>query len=235
MLWGLLEQTSRPEETLSCFGDFVKFEINPLKKQESIQLLKKYDDNGALSNLLINKLEEETSKSIEEFLEDLLLVSLLFTAFDFKQTIPLKMHLFYRQVFDAFFEFHDLSKGDSFERKKYSGLDIDEFHRVLRFMGYKSLKNIEFSKDELLLLIKESKDFCVGLNFSESAFLSDLLKTVPIFVRDGNYYKWAHKSLQEYFAGQFIFLDAKEFQSDILRKLYASDNLNKYYNLLDMY
>lgn len=231
----LFFMTSRPEDALSCFGDFVRFEINPLIKDDAFELLRKYDNTGKTSELLINKLNDEESKSIEEFLKNPLLVSLLYTAFDFKQTIPLKKHLFYRQVFDAFFEVHDLSKGDSFARKKHSKLDIDEFHRVLRYIGFKSIKKIEFSKDELLSIIKAAKIFCIGVNFSESDFLNDLLMTVPIFVRDGIYYKWAHKSLQEYFAAQFIFLDAKQAQSDILNRLYGGDDLNKYFNLLDLY
>lgn len=55
---------------------------------------------------------------INEFLKNPLLVSLLFAAFDFKQTIPLKKHIFYRQVFDAYFDSHDLSKGDSYVHEK---------------------------------------------------------------------------------------------------------------------
>lgn len=231
----LFFMTSRPEDALSCFGDFVRFEINPLIKDEAFELLRKYDNTGKTSELLINKLKDEESESIEEFLKNPLLVSLLYTAFDFKQTIPLKKHLFYRQVFDAFFEVHDLSKGDSFARKKHSKLDIDEFHRVLRYIGFKSIKKIEFSKDELLSIIKDSKTFCIGVNFSESDFLNDLLMTVPIFVKDGIYYKWAHKSLQEYFAAQFIFLDAKQAQSEILNRLYNGNDLDKYFNLLDLY
>ena len=231
----LFFMTSRPEESLSGFGEFVRFEINPLSKYEAYNLLRKYDKYGGTSESLIKKLKEEKSKPIEEFLKNPLLVSLLFIAFDFKQTIPLKKHLFYRQVFDAFFEVHDLSKGDSFARKKYSGLDIDEFHQVLRYIGFKSMKKIEFSKDELLSIIQGAKSFCVGLNFSDSNLLNDILKTVPIFVKDGNYYKWAHKSLQEYFAAQFIFLDAKNTQSEILKKIYSSNDINKYYNLLDLY
>lgn len=231
----LFFMTSRPEESLSGFGEFVRFEINPLSQDEAYDLLRKYDKNGRTSESLIKKLTEEKSKSIEEFLKNPLLVSLLFSAFDFKQTIPLKKHLFYRQVFDAFFEAHDLSKGDSFARKKHTGLDIDEFHQVLRHIGYKSMKKIEFTKDEILCIIRSAKSFCIGLNFSESDLLKDILTTVPIFVKDGIYYKWAHKSLQEYFAAQFIFLDARDAQFNILEKIYKSEDLDKYSNLLELY
>lgn len=229
--------TSRPENALASFGDFQDFKINPLKKEEAYSLLKKYDNEGVVSKKLIEKLEAPESKPIKDFLQNPLLVSLLFIAFDFKQTLPLKKHIFYRQVYDANFETHDLTKGDSYIHEKYSKLDIDDFHRVLRYIGFACIgkQKIEFTKDEILQLISSAKNFCKGIKFSESDFLSDLLKTVPIFCKDGIYYKWAHKSLQEYFAAQFIYLDSKEKQQSILLQIYNSKNIEKYANLLDLY
>ena len=112
--------TSRPEEELACFGEFQEFRIRELKKVESYDLLRKYDISGKTSRLLISKLETGNYSMINEFLKNPLLVSLLFAAFDFKQTIPLKKHIFYRQVFDAYFDSHDLSKGDSYVHEKKS-------------------------------------------------------------------------------------------------------------------
>jgi len=65
--------------------------------------------------------------------------------------------------------------------------------------------------------------------------LLDILNTVPLFTQDGNYFRWSHKSLQGYFAAQFIYLDSKERQNIILSKLYNHTNLEKFINLLDLY
>ncbi|MPS64297.1 NACHT domain-containing NTPase [Chryseobacterium sp.] len=229
--------TSRPEKSLASFGNFQEFRITSLTKKEAFELLRKYDNRGTISTLLIKKLQESDLSNINEFLTNPLLVSLLFTAFEYKNAIPFKKHLFYRQVYDANFESHDLTKGDSYIHNKYSKLEIDDFHRVLRHIGFMSLKDqkIEYTKDELLKFIDDSKNFCTGLSFNNSDFLNDLLKTVPLFSQDGNYYRWTHKSLQEYFAAQFIYLDAKSRQENILKKLYKSPNLEKYINVLDLY
>ena len=229
--------TSRPEEALSGFGNFQEFRIKPLCQEEAFELLRKYDTQGDISFLLINKLQDEGMKNIEEFLTNPLLVSLLFISFAYKQTIPLKKHLFYRQVFDANFESHDLTKGDSFIHDKHSNLSIDDFHRVLRFIGFNCFKQrkIEFSKDEIVNLIEKSKDFCAGLSFKGSDFLHDLLKTVPLFTKDGVYYRWAHKSLHEYFAAQFIYMDAKNKQNEILLSIYNSPRVKEHINVLDLY
>lgn len=229
--------TSRPESALTSFGNFQKAAIQPLKRKEAYELLRKYDNQGETSKRLIEKLESKEYSMIDDFLKNPLLVSLLFVAFDYKQTIPLKKHIFYRQVYDAHFDSHDLSKGDGYVHEKKSKLDIDDFDKVLRFIGFECIKQqkIEFSKDELLLMIEHAKDFCVGLVYNASDVFEDLLKSVPLFCQDGGYYKWVHKSLQEYFAAQFIFKDVKESQCEILKAIYNSNNIEKYYNLLDLY
>lgn len=229
--------TSRPEDSLTCFGDFQRFKINSLAKNEAYELLRKYDNQGDVSKLLITELKTGKYEMINEFLKNPLLVSLLFAAFDYKQTIPLKKHVFYRQVYDAYFDSHDLSKGGGYKHEKASGLDIDDFDRVLRHLGFRCLKyqKIEFDKDSLLKIIDDVKNDCSNLNFSASDFFHDILHAVPLFCNDGQYYKWVHKSIQEYFAAQFIYRDAKENQDKILSTMYESNNLNKYINLLDIY
>jgi len=229
--------TSRPEQALSSFGDFQVFSISPLIKKEAYDLLRKYDNQGTTSKQLIDELKSGQYEMINEFLKNPLLVSLLFAAFDYKQTIPLKKHIFYRQVYDAYFDSHDLSKGDSYIHDKCSRLDIDDFERVLRYVGYRCLKfqKIEFEKDALLQIINEAKEFCPDLDFNSSDFFADILSAVPLFCKDGQYYRWVHKSLQEYFAAQFIYKDAKGNQDTILSALYESENLDKYINLLDIY
>lgn len=231
--------TSRPEDALSSFGDFQKYQIKPLNPEEAYELIKKYDDSGKISQLLISKIQEkEIFKSVEEYLTTPLLVSLLYTAFEHKQSIPFKKHIFYRQVFDALFESHDLSKGDSFERDKHSGLGSDEFHRVLRIFGYLCLKSenkIEFNKDELNNFIQKSIDYCSDIKAKTSDFIKDILVNVPIFSKDGIYYKWSHKSLQEYFAAQFIYLDTKEKQQEILIHVSFHYDNTTFINVIDLY
>jgi hypothetical protein len=186
--------------------------------------------------LLIKKLQEKGMKNIEEFLTNPLLVSLLFIAFEYKKTIPFKKYLFYRQVYDASFDMHDLTKGESFIHDKKSKLEIDEFHRVMRYVGFFGFKNqkLEYVKDEILALISRSKLFYTGLDFTESDLLEDLLVSVPLFIKDGNYYRWAHKSLQEYFAAQFICLDL-ENKNSFLRSMYVHEDLDKLINVLDLF
>lgn len=229
--------TSRPEHGLAGFGDFEEFRIKELELEEALTLLQKYDNEGEVSKLLIYKLDEIDYKGVREFLVNPLLVSLLYTAFEYKQAIPLKKHLFYKQVFDAYYETHDLTKGASFIHDKYSKLGIDDFEKVLRVLGYLCFQKhkIEFSKDEFSKILDECQDLCREIKFNNADFIKDLTKTVPLFTKDGLLYKWSHKSLQEYFAAQFIYRDSNKQKENILKAIYESESIASYINLLDLY
>jgi hypothetical protein len=228
--------TSRPDSSLATFLQFRQFQIQPLELDEAFSLLRKYDSDGVLSKEIINKLSGRTLKNVREFLTNPLLVSLLYKSYDFKHTIPFKKHIFYRQVFDALFESHDLTKPGSFTRDKYSHLAIDDFDKVLRVLAYITVKlgQVEYSKDQLLENITEAKERCPALIFKESDFLKDLLTTVPLLIYEGDYYRWSHKSLQEYFASRFICTDTKGKQSDILMAMARSIHTERYSNVLSL-
>ena len=228
--------SSRPQDSLKSFNTFFEYNISPLKKEEAYNLLKKYDSTGNTSKLLIEKIESEYYDIIREFLQNPLLCSLLYSAFDYRNTIPFKKHLFYRQVYDAFFESHDLTKSGAFVREKLSKLGTDDFHQVLRYLGYITYVNdeTEFTKDEILNRIGGFAKLNSTFEIDESNILKDLIRSVPLFKKDGIYYKWAHKSIQEYFAAQFIYLDSHGNKDKILQKLSRSQ-AKSHYNLLDIY
>ncbi|HBG4726924.1 TPA: NACHT domain-containing protein [Clostridioides difficile] len=227
--------TSREENELVSFGDFQSFYIKPLKKEEAYNLIKKYSDNDEeVSKMLITKIEEdENFEIIKEFLENPLMVSLLCESFKYKQSIPHKKDAFYRQVYDALFEKHDYSKRAGYYREKKSGLNLEEFHKILRTIGFITLtKGVSYSKEELINIIHNSKRKNIGLEFNENDLVYDLIHNVPIFIKDGIEYRWSHKSFQEYFAACYICYDSDE-KSDLLIKISEGDKVRKYYNVLD--
>lgn len=229
--------TSRPEKALASFNNFKQFSIQPLSTEEAFALLMKYGKGGETARTLIDKLKEPQYQRIGEFLSNPLLVSLLYRSYEYKATIPLKKHIFYRQVFDSLYEEHDITKDAGYRREKRSGLDIDDFHKVLRIVGFftSKLGEVEYNKDKLLGLINEARKALPELTFNVNDFLKDLLTTVPLFVKDGHYYRWAHKSIQDYFAAQYICLDTKGSQVPIMEKMAFDSALSfKYSNILEL-
>jgi len=229
---------SRPELSLMTFGDFSVFTIQPLTEGEATELLRKYDNNGELSTTLVEKLNTISYTNVKDFLRTPLLTSLLFTAFDYKQKVPIRKDEFYQQVFDAYFESHDLTKDGGYVRRKQSGLNMSDFKKVLRYLGFKCLKRqfqTEFSKSELIRILEEIQDEYSGQKFVCEDFIKDILTAVPLFVKDGIYYRWIHKSMQEYFAALFIHDDARSSQKAILETMLQSRWMGQYMNLFDIY
>ena len=227
--------TSRPESGLLAFPAFKQYNIRPLTKEESFQLIRKYDQNGGRSEQLIAKLKGRDFVAVQQFLRNPLLTSLLYRSFEYKQNVPLKKHIFYRQVFDALFDWHDASKDGYNTREKKSGLDIDAFHRVLRVIGFVSVMKgqVEGDTDTVLGWIRKARDICSTVPFAESHFLDDLVRAVPVFVKDGDYYRWSHKSLAEYFAAQYICTEGKPQQEQVLGAFIKSGRVSGFSNVLD--
>jgi hypothetical protein len=227
--------TSRPETGLAAFPSFNQYTIRPLKKEESFALIKKYDKDGVKSQQLIERLKGKEYRGVTEFLKNPLLTTLLYRCYEYKQSLPLKKHVFYRQVFDALFDWHDASKDGYNTREKKSKLDIDSFHRVLRVLGIISVMKgeIEGDKDTVLEWIRNAKILCEGISFSESDFLDDMVRAVPVFVKDGAYYRWSHKSLAEYFAAQYVCSEGKPIQETIFPSMWEGNQIYRFSNVLD--
>jgi len=121
-------------------------------------------------------------------------------------------------------------------RQKHSGLDTEEFHQTLRDFGFVTAKigKVEYEKDSILELFKEIRERNPALVFQPAHFLKDLITTVPLFNKEGETYKWAHKSVQEYFASQFLSFDAKEHQISLLNKIYNGGHCKRLENVLDL-
>lgn len=228
--------TTRKEGVVSELFSFVFGQIESLKKEQALSILKKYDSNGEISQNLIKTIESN-GNSLEEFLSTPLYVSLLYCSFRHKSTIPHKKHLFYSQVYEALFEQHDLSKQTSFVRPKNSKLDSAEFHELLRRLGFKCLTDsgkLEFQLDELVILVKKLVDSMSGFKTNPADFVKDLTTTVPIFIKEGSTVRWSHKALMEYFAAMFICNDTKEKQKELLIALYDSDKWTSYQHLFEL-
>jgi hypothetical protein len=234
--------TSRPDPALASFSDFVGFKVKPLSRQEAYELIVKYDEGGGRAAQLIKDLEvDDRLDDVKAYLSNPLLVSLLYAYYEYSPDLSFKRksfkkHLFYRQVYDALFYRHDRSKPGAHVREKRTGLEIDDFEKLLRALAYLTFKSgeIEYDTDAILSRMASVKQYCAGINFNESDLLEDVVLNVPIFVKEGIYYKWQHKSLQEYFAARFILKDVKENVPALLGRIYQSGEIDRCYNLLSL-
>lgn len=216
--------SSREEPAISLLPGFYTYRINSLKKDEAFSLIRRYGSaRGPKGIKVAEQLIEEMSsgtrmQSVASFLENPLLVSLLFFSFAITPSLPDRKSTFYGTVFEALFMRHDLEKLESFIREKKSGLEKDDFHAAMRALGFVSFKHgTEYDRSTLLKLIAEAQKKYVGRPFQPSDLLDDLVRAVPLFTREGEQYRWSHKSVQEYFVAEYICRDAKDTRAILLR------------------
>ncbi|MGB6129065.1 MAG: NACHT domain-containing protein [Psychrilyobacter sp.] len=223
--------SSRPEDLISNFPSYLKYNIKPLLMNEAISLIEKYMKNN-LEDFKELKFQITTHKKIvEDFFKTPLLASLLCRAFLYKKTIPASKCDYYTQVFDALYEAHDTSTKKGFNRKKELG-KLD-FQKVLEEFSLQELANLKitFSESEMNEKLQRVKDD-LKIKFDNISLLENFIKQVPLFKKEGNSYLWSHKSMQEFFIALKI-SKLGEDKEKIIEALMNSKSNKKYINVLD--
>ncbi len=225
--------TSRPESALSTFSDFQLFYIQPLEEPEAYHLIEKLDSLSKVKfgNNLIAEVKEKNTQ-VKEFLTNPFLVSLLYKSYTYNKDIPSKKITFYEEVYSCLFKHHDLSK-EGFKRPKRSRLDIFDFEIVLRDIAFETSKigRVIYTKDEMIKHISLAKIKNTRFDFKEQNFFDDLTTTVPIFAQEGVKIKWAHKSIQDFFAAKYISNHSRK--EEIIKVIFKSGKYH-YLNILDL-
>ena len=228
--------TSREEDDLNSLGEYKCVNIKPLTEEEAYELIKKYDNDGDISKKLVKRLKDDSSMDVlKEFLENPLLVSLLYKTFEYKEEIPYKKIDFYEQVYAALFNDHDKTKGSAYVHEKRTKLDKYQFEQILRAFGFLCLKvdKVEYSDQLIHHMLSQAIGRFSWLKISVDDFLYDITHAIPFIQKDGNEYKWVHKSFMEYFASCFICYDNKENEQGYFEKMAFNDLNMKYYNVFD--
>lgn len=226
--------TSRQDSALGAFSTFRAFHINKIKREQIGDILKLYDPNEENYQRIIEELDKVDNNHFAEFLHAPMMITLLLKSYFFSNEIPKKASLFYKNVFEALYSTHDLSK-DGFRRKKKSDLDFDDFQNILRHISYKSIKTgSSYSRDELINNIDTALDIFGHHNVKSSDFLSDCLQAVPVFSEEGNEIRWIHRSLQDYFSAGYIIYKLSENKDVVLRKMFNSQRSSHYISVISL-
>ena len=226
--------TSRNDPLLTDFPMLSRWSIAPLVRAKAYQLIQQYESDKDMADRLISALQRRPrGDAIETFIRAPLLVVLLVASYKEKQLIPTQVSSFYWQVYDALFEKHDSAKG-GFVRKRVSGLALDQFHRVLRTLGFLFLSKgtTSFDKVTFFETCDEIAKLLPEVRFQANDLLQDLLKAVPLVVSEGATYRFVHKTMIDYFAAEFICRDLKEGHAQYLVTIYKTRLVHRYSEVL---
>ena len=198
--------TSRPTENFTPLETFTKFEIQPFNKEQAVDFIYKIGENDEKTYVFIRLLEDdEFYKSYRGFIENPLLLSILFLTFRRNNSLPNRMASFYDKAFEALYNLHDSADKGAFNRIFLSSLDENQFKSVFAhfcFRSYMAEKYI-FGKDEIISLLEKSLYKCNAKRTQAKNYLYDLETAVCLLEKEGTDYVFAHRSFQSYFAALY--------------------------------
>ena len=222
--------TSRNQNNLPLIALRV-MEFERLDHRQIKAIFQRYDKFSGLSQAerLISQIDEIPHK----LLRTPLLVSLLYRCYGYTRHVTNELASFYSDTFDALYKGHDLTtKG--YIRQKHSGLDFTPFRSVIRAFSFLSIATSTTSWKSLEQLI-DALDKSVALSSvsptSTLALSDDLLSAVPYLIKDGQEYRFIHKTFAEHFAAEHIVFAPNS--DALLRNIHASENRRIFMDVFD--
>ena len=198
--------SSRPysESEFIEFQRFTVLKAVSFTKEQAISLITKIEyPDEELKDKFIRDLESGLYDRHKSFASNPLLLNIMLSTYNDYAEIPQKLHLFYYQAFDTMLSKHDATK--SYRRKILSDLSSDTFKEcfaIFCFLTYQKAKT-EFTFPEIDEIFKKFPPRIKNvLNIGD--FIDDLGNALCVLYREGNRYKFTHRSFQEYFAAYFL-------------------------------
>jgi predicted NACHT family NTPase len=185
--------STRPGTGVHALVDFSVFHLNPLSKEQAIELVSKTKFEDSSKRKFLQALEKELYERHQTMMSLPILIVMMLLTFRSYGDIPDRMTVFYSQAFETLYSIHDAEGKESYKRVHESGLPPDIFRRVLNSFCYSSLckYEIEFTRESLELYAEKALRLAQAQS-SVKDFLSDLIKNVCILQPEGTSYTFVH-------------------------------------------
>lgn len=216
--------SSRKNEAFIGWSEYIETNIEPLSKERALLLISKIKYDSEKKNKFSEELSEHLYDQHNSFASNPLLLTIMLMTYDQYSNIPDKIYLFYEQAFETLYHHHDSIKGE-FTREMNTNLASDDFKKILSC--FSAITYIEdklgFTRQQLIDYFSEVKQV-VDINFNVDDYIKDLTEAVCIFVVDGFYFQYSHRSFQEYFAAQYM-VSIGEDSAELLKQLLMTKSL----------
>lgn len=221
--------TSRPYSNIEYFKSFHNYRILDLDKENQVSFVSKQIKDIRLSEKIIDSIKEIKTEYIDSFLKNPLLLTLYIMTYSKNSSIPSNKYVFYRRVFDVLFAEHDSATKVGFEREIKTKLNQESLEEVLQIFSFLSYfeNSFDFKKDYIFGKLNAIKDKKEDLNFSNNNFIEDMKLSIGLWVEDSGNYSFSHRSLQEYFAAEYVTNLSKESKKKVYKKIYKMATLDR--------
>jgi hypothetical protein len=196
--------STRPKTAVETLMDYEVFHLEPLTKEQAIELVKKTEFEEVTKSKFLSSLETDLYDKHQTLMSLPILVGMMLLAYRTYADIPDRMTVFYSQAFETLYSIHDAENKELFKRQHHAGLAPDVFKSVLQAFCYLSLSNhdIEFTEATLDSYIQRALSIS-KVNVPLDKYRNNLIHNVCVIQPEGPGYVFVHRSFQEYFSSLF--------------------------------
>jgi len=198
--------SSRPSDTFIGWNEFYEYQLQPLSEKQAVSLISKLEYDIEIKKKFQKQLQASLYENHKSFTSIPLLLTIMLITYTDGGEIPSNLIGFYEQAYVALFYQHDASKsGFTRNMKTKNVLDIEQFKQIFSYVAFKSFfsSNIDVKKDDLYVYLNRYKER-ENVEFISSDYIHDADKSVCLLIREGNNFKFSHRSFQEYFAALYV-------------------------------
>lgn len=213
--------TSRPRTETSPLETYTVMESMPLSKTQAVELASRIWAEDEKTKEFCQQLDETLYEKHTDFAENPLLLTMMFLTFMRNASIPDHLSDFYQKAYDALYSAHDNQDKGCYRRDfECKSLDENEFKHILSHFCFQSYfkEAYEFSEEQILSYLQSS---LTKLGFDDVAadhYLADLRSVVCMIIKDGDTYRFSHRSFQTYFAAYYT---ARSLTDEQQKRLFA--------------
>jgi len=186
------------------WADVDVFPIAPLTIAAAEDLITRLEFNEKVKGNFTKLLRKDLFRTHYEFVSVPLLCTIMLLTYSDSGYISKNRHEFFEDAFTALWSKHDGRK-DDFERHRYTGLQKNEFSKILTAFAMSSYSSADYNMRESHFHRHfEAAIRLSGVSCKEEDFLQDLTISTSLAVQDGPYIRFCHRAFQEYFSALFI-------------------------------
>lgn len=230
--------TSRPDLDTAPLQTFSTLKTEPLIKGQALNLIRKIESKDERAKEFYDQLDDTLFDQHKDFAENPLLLSMMYLTFMRNLSIPDHLSAFYQNTYNALYSEHDsMNKGAYHREFKCKDLEEKQFQQLFSYFCFQSyFKNqYEFSEEQLLAFLDGGIEKLGLKGISARDYLADLQNIVCMIIRDGNVFRFSHRSFQAYFAAKYSNDMTDEAQEKMLDYLMCNEGCDArldYYRLL---